>query len=80
MGLTASCFGLGGTLSNLLGQMIVEHMGHVASLSGSLFVSLIPIAIFGIFMPETLGQRGANKHQGSDLEGIKHDVHYHEMA
>jgi len=58
VGLTASCFGLGGTLSNLLGQIIVEHLGHVASLSGSLILSFIPIALFAICMPETLGSRG----------------------
>eukprot|EP00584_Thalassiosira_punctigera_P006413 CAMPEP_0172533764 /NCGR_PEP_ID=MMETSP1067-20121228/6351_1 /TAXON_ID=265564 ORGANISM="Thalassiosira punctigera, Strain Tpunct2005C2" /NCGR_SAMPLE_ID=MMETSP1067 /ASSEMBLY_ACC=CAM_ASM_000444 /LENGTH=477 /DNA_ID=CAMNT_0013318445 /DNA_START=149 /DNA_END=1582 /DNA_ORIENTATION=+ len=58
MGLTASCFGLGATLSNLLGQMIVEKLGHVASLSGSLILSVIPVALFALGMPETLGQRG----------------------
>lgn len=58
MGLTASCFGLGGTLSNLLGQIVVEKMGHVASLTGSLLLSLIPIVLFSLCMPETLGQRG----------------------
>eukprot|EP01083_Nonionella_stella_P278018 945332_1 len=58
MGLTASCFGFGATLSNLLGQHLVEHMGHVASLAASLVVSFIPIAIFTIFMPETLNTRG----------------------
>jgi len=59
MGLTASCFGLGATLSNFLGQHAVERFGYVASLSGSLVLSGIPIAIFGVFMPETLGCRGA---------------------
>jgi len=58
MGLTASAFGLGATLSNLLGQMIVENMGHVASLSGSLVLSFIPIILFALGMPETQGQRG----------------------
>jgi len=29
MGLTALYFGFGPTLSNLLGQHLVEHMGHV---------------------------------------------------
>ena len=58
MGLTASCFGLGGTLSNLLGQIVVEKMGHVASLTGSLLLSVIPILLFSLCMPETLGQRG----------------------
>jgi MFS family permease len=58
MGLTASCFGFGATLSNLLGQHLVEHMGHVASLAASLVVSFIPIAIFTIFMPETWNTRG----------------------
>mmetsp|Transcript_8245 Transcript_8245/g.13618 ORF Transcript_8245/g.13618 Transcript_8245/m.13618 type:complete len:476 (-) Transcript_8245:277-1704(-) len=60
MGLTASCFGLGGTLSNLLGQMVVEKFGHVASLTGSLFLSVIPIVLFTLAMPETAGSRGTN--------------------
>merc|ERR1719253_1077 len=58
MGLTASCFGLGATLSNLLGQIIVERMGHVESLLGSLVLSFVPLALFGVVMPETLGHRG----------------------
>jgi MFS family permease len=58
LGLTASCFGLGATLSNLLGQIVVEKLGHVASLTGSLLLSIIPIALFSCCMPETLGQRG----------------------
>jgi len=60
MGLTASCFGLGGTLSNLLGQMVVEKYGHVASLTGSMFLSVIPIVLFALAMPETAGSRGKN--------------------
>ena len=60
MGLTASMFGLGATLSNFLGQNIVERYGHVASLSASLIVSFIPIVIF-CFMPETLGDRDRNR-------------------
>jgi MFS family permease len=58
MGLTASCFGLGSTLSNLIGQHLVEMFGHVTSLTGSLILSVVPILIFGFFMPETLGSRG----------------------
>jgi predicted MFS family arabinose efflux permease len=54
--MTASCFGLGATLSNLLGQIVVEKLGHVESLIGLLFVSLIPIVLF-TFMPETRGLR-----------------------
>lgn len=57
VGLTASCFGLGATLSNFLGQMVVEQFGHVASLAGSLFLSVVPLLLF-TFMPETLGHRG----------------------
>jgi len=75
MGLTASCFGLGGTLSNLLGQMIVEKLGHVASLSCSLIISIIPIAIFGLFMPETFNTRG-----GETLDEAKSKSSYVEMA
>ena len=59
--MTASCFGLGATLSNFLGQLVVEKFGHVASLSGSFVLSLFPLVLFA-FMPETLGQRGANTH------------------
>jgi hypothetical protein len=55
-------FGLGATLSNFLGQNVVEQFGHVASLTGSLLLSVIPIVIFGCFMPETLGDRGATSH------------------
>ena len=58
MGLTASAFGLGATLSNYLGQKVVEHFGHTTSLIGSLLISIVPIVIFFIFMPETLGRRG----------------------
>lgn len=61
MGLTASAFGLGSTMSNFFGQMVVEHLGHVTSLSGSLVLSFIPIMIFAFFMPETLNTRGLNK-------------------
>lgn len=77
MGLTASCFGLGGTLSNFIGQHIVENYGHVASLMGSLLLSIIPIVIFGCFMPETLGDRGAN-HQL--LKGKREDDTYVKMV
>lgn len=58
MGLTAACFGLGATLSNFLGQLTVEKMGHVVSLTGSLALSVVPIVLFSVGMPETLGQRG----------------------
>ena len=45
-------------MSNFFGQMVVERMGHVASLSGSLVISFFPIVIFGMFMPETMNTRG----------------------
>lgn len=60
VGLTASSFGLGATLSNFIGQLLVENFGHVVSLSASLWLSLVPIALFAVFMPETLGHRGEN--------------------
>lgn len=59
-GLIASCFGLGATLSNFLGQMVVEHYGYVASLTGSLVLSIIPIILFSN-MPETYGLRGQSR-------------------
>jgi hypothetical protein len=54
------CFSLGGTLSNYLGQLIVEEYGHTASLQASLIVSLFPILLF-TFFSETLGERGRHK-------------------
>jgi hypothetical protein len=58
VGLTASSFGLGATLSNFIGQLLVEKFGHVVSLTCSMWLSIIPILLFGFLMPETLGQRG----------------------
>lgn len=58
MGLTASCFGLGATLSNFVGQLVVEKLGHVASLWGSFVLSLMAVIAFAILMPETMGKRG----------------------
>eukprot|EP00751_Fragilariopsis_kerguelensis_P026339 CAMPEP_0170857112 /NCGR_PEP_ID=MMETSP0734-20130129/15059_1 /TAXON_ID=186038 /ORGANISM="Fragilariopsis kerguelensis, Strain L26-C5" /LENGTH=480 /DNA_ID=CAMNT_0011229209 /DNA_START=104 /DNA_END=1546 /DNA_ORIENTATION=- len=61
MGLTASAFGLGATLSNYLGQRVVQHFGFVVSLTGSFVISLVPIILFAICMPETMGKRGAQQ-------------------
>lgn len=79
-------FGLGATLSNFLGQHIVEQFGHVASLTGSLILSVIPIMIFGTFMPETLGDRGQSTSSSSssvaELDPLKEkdtDSNYVEM-
>jgi MFS family permease len=61
MGMTASFFGLGATLSNFLGQFVVEKYSHKTSLIASLMLSVLPVFIFGVFMPETQGQRGKMK-------------------
>jgi hypothetical protein len=37
--------------------MVVEHFGHLASLMGSLVLSVVPILLFST-MPETYGRRG----------------------
>jgi MFS family permease len=55
-GLTASFFGMGATLSNYVGQMVVQEFDHVTSLTASFFISLIPLGLF-VWMPETLGIR-----------------------
>ena len=60
-------FGMGATLSNFLGQHVVEQYGHVASLTGSLVLSIVPIVILGLFMPETLGDRDAKEHGDAEL-------------
>jgi hypothetical protein len=56
VGFTAATFGLGATLSNLLGQWSAQVMGYEASLLASLVISFFPLFIFS-FMPETLGGR-----------------------
>jgi len=33
-------------------------MGHVASLTGSLVLSVVPVVLFSLGMPETYGLRG----------------------
>lgn len=53
-------------MSNYFGQQVVEYFGHSTSLTGSLILSFIPIMIFGAFMPETLGARGAEKKNDDD--------------
>ena len=53
-------------MSNFFGQMVVEKMGHVVSLSASLFISFIPILIFGLFMPETRNTRGTSENSNSN--------------
>ncbi|CAB9515066.1 MFS-type transporter [Seminavis robusta] len=58
-GLIASFFGMGATLSNYVGQMVVQKFDHVTSLTASLFISLIPVVLF-MFMPETMGMRTSN--------------------
>ena len=40
--------------------MVVERFGHIVSLAGSMFISIIPILLF-CFMPETLGDREHHK-------------------
>lgn len=64
MGVTASAFGLGATLSNYVGQMVVQEFDHVTSLMASMFLSIVPIVIFS-FMPETLGKRATKNHPPS---------------
>ena len=67
MGVTASAFGLGATLSNYVGQMVVQEFDHVTSLMASMFLSLVPILIFS-FMPETLGKRATKNQPPSPSE------------
>jgi len=75
MGLTASCFGMGATLSNLLGQMAVEKLGHVASLSGSFVISLVPICLFAFMMPETYGKREGMESENGEMKSPADELH-----
>ena len=70
VGLTASSFGMGATLSNYFGQLLVEKFGHVVALSASMWLSVVPIALFGSLMPETLGQRGTEKTAAQTLNSL----------
>lgn len=74
VGLTASAFGMGATLSNYLGQKVVEHVGHVASLVGSLVISIVPIVVFVLFMPETLGKRGSASSTSTRSKSVSIEV------
>jgi len=72
MGLTASCFGVGATLSNYLGQLVVQYYGPIASLSASMCISIIPILLFGCLMPETRGARTAvPREEAEEGEGVE---------
>lgn len=71
VGLTASCFGMGATLSNFVGQWVVEKFGHVTSLMGSLMLSFIPLVLFAM-MPETLGLRTSKMTKLSDQRRNSH--------
>lgn len=80
MGLTASSFGLGATLSNFIGQLLVEKFGHVFSLTCSMWLSLVPILLFGCLMPETLGERGVGKGNIHDEQELDKATAYGMMA
>lgn len=62
-------------MSNFLGQLVVEKMGHVASLSASFIISFIPIIVFSLLMPETRKTRGANTSSAEDSE-MPHSLDY----
>jgi hypothetical protein len=77
--MTASFFGLGATLSNFLGQLVVEKFGHVTSLVASLILSVFPILLFA-FMPETLGQRGHHYPHPKNRGGVEVDTAYRPIS
>jgi len=52
--------------------MVVERFGHIASLAGSMFISIIPILLF-CFMPETLGDR--EHHKANQLRQQQQEQH-----
>jgi hypothetical protein len=77
--MTASFFGLGATLSNFLGQLVVEKYGHVTSLVASLIISVFPILLFA-FMPETRGQRGHHYQHPKDKGSVEVDTAYRPIS
>ena len=70
---------LGATLSNFIGQMVVEKFGHIVSLTGSLFISFVPILLF-CFMPETLGDREHHHTKTISDNYVAYDISYEETA
>lgn len=54
-------------MSNFFGQMVVEKLGHVASLTGSLVISFVPILIFSFLMPETMNTRGKKQLDADEI-------------
>lgn len=63
MAVTDTFGSLGYSISQYVGQVIAEKLGHVASLLVSLTLSIMPI-IFFMYMPETSGIRGGGNSDG----------------
>jgi hypothetical protein len=62
---------------------MVERYGHISSLWGSFAVSIIPLVLFGLLMPETIGQRGylaPGKPQHKEEAGQHFRAPYVEMS
>lgn len=77
MGVTASCFGLGATFSNSMGQWVAQEFGHIASLAGSFIISIVPVMLFTL-MPETKGRRGVVSQEKSLAKS--HQTSYNSIA
>jgi len=76
---TVSLDSLGATLSNFIGQILVEKFGHIVSLTGSLIISFVPILLF-CFMPETLGHREDHSTKTSSDNSVADETSYKQMA
>ena len=57
------------TLSEYFGQQVVERYGHIAALSCSFVLSLIPLILYS-FMPETLGHRIPSKDEPKEETNV----------
>lgn len=83
MGVTNSFFWFGRTTSTLFGQICVEKFGHAAALKLSMVIACIPIAIFGIFMPETIHLRQSKTNEDNialEDQKVHSDDNYAKMT
>jgi MFS family permease len=54
MGITTAAMCLGGTVSGYVGQALAQDYGYPAAFSALGMISLVPLFIYAVFVPETL--------------------------
>jgi len=54
LGLTTAAMNIGGTVSGYMGQALAEEKGYLHTFEILMVMSIIPMALYLVFMPETL--------------------------